>query len=437
MRLLVISLSALFISLLLLITGNAFLVTLLGVRFGLLEIDAFTIGLVMVCYSVGFVIGSLYAGKIIRRVGHIRAFAVLAALAAMASLIYPMTDNVVYWGTMRVVGGFTLAGLCVIIESWFSKVATNANRSTIFSLYQIAAYLATACGQLLIGVSNPLSYGPFSVAALFLVAAIIPLSLSHMHSPEMAEATDKMSFARMMKLAPLGVIGAFCSGIFLGSFYALTPLFASLTGLNSEDISLYMFGSVLAAMLFAWPVGWICDRVRRSNVLLVICVVGGAAAIGNAWFIEADFTVRLLLSCLCMAMGASIYPVSVAITNDQMDRSQIISASTGLLLSYSFGSVLGPLVSSILMKQYGAAALFETLAVALLCMGLFTLYRQHIRPPIPIEVQEEWVTSLPNVHPIPEFDPRNEEFIDTPIEELFDEVVANEEEEEEDEQMTG
>ncbi|OEY65363.1 MFS transporter [Marinobacter sp. X15-166B] len=423
MRLLFISLSALFISLLLLITGNAFLLTLLGVRFGQLGIDAFTIGLVMVCYSVGFVIGSLYAAKIIRRVGHIRAFAVFAALAAMAALVYPMTDTVWLWGLMRIFGGIAVACLFVTIESWFSAVATNANRSTIFSVYQIAAYLATACGQLLIGVSSPMGFAAFSLVALFLVAAIIPLSLSHMHSPELAEPKEKMSFTRMMKIAPLGVVGAFCSGFFLGAFYALTPLFASLTGLDGNQISIYMFGSILAAMLFAWPIGWVCDRSQRSNVLLVICVAGSAAAIGNAWFIEADFLMRLLLSCACMGLGASVYPISVAITNDQMDSSQIIAASTGLLLSYSFGSVVGPLVSSVFMEQYGAATLFETLAVALLCMALYTLYRQHIRAPLPVEVQEEYVTvtSLPNAQFIPEFDPRNEEFVDTPIEELFDE----------------
>ncbi|MDC0661507.1 MFS transporter [Marinobacter sp. SS21] len=420
MRLLIISLLALFLSLILLITGNSFLTTLLGLRFGLLGVELGTIGLVMVGYSLGFVIGARWGGVVIRRVGHIRAFAVFAAVAAVASLVYPMTDNVWAWWAMRVIGGMTLAALFVTIESWFSAVASNANRATIFSLYQIASYLAAASGQLLIGLSSPISYLPFSLTAMLLVAAIVPLSLSHMHSPELSEPSEQMPLRRMVRLAPLGVVAAFTSGIFIGSFYALAPLFASLTGLDSDQVSLYMFAAVLAAMCFAWPVGWVCDRVQRSYVLLAICVLGGGSSLLNVWLVEATFGIRLAVVCGCMGLSAALYPVAVAITNDQMDSSQMIAASTGLLLSYSFGAVLGPLVSSRLMEVLGPGALFQTLAVSLLLMAVYTLYRQHRRAPLAVAEQEGFVPAIPTLQPIPDIDPRHENFVDTPIEDLFD-----------------
>ncbi len=419
MRLLVISLLALFASLSLLIVGNSFLITLLGLRFSLLGIDPSTIGMVMVCYSAGFVIGSLYAKRVVRRVGHIRAFAVFAAVAAMAALIYPMTYNVWYWGLLRGIGGLTIAALFITIESWFSAVATNTNRSKIFSLYQIAAYSAAALGQLLIGNGNPINYALFSLAALFIVAGIIPLSLSRMQSPEITEHTDSLSLLQLFRNAPLGVMAAFTSGVFLGSFYALVPLFASLTGLPNEQISIYMFAAILAAMLFAWPVGWICDRIRRSYVLLLISALGALACAANALVVEADFTWRLLALCLCMGLGSTVYSIGVAITNDIMDSSQIIAASSGLMLSYGIGSVCGPLIGSALMEYFHPSALFQTLTAALGAMALFTLYRQYRVPPLPVAAQEHFVPAIPDVHAIPDIDPRNEEFVDTPIEELF------------------
>jgi MFS family permease len=419
MRLLMISLLALFASLTLLIVGNSFLITLLGLRFSLLGIDASTIGMVMVCYSAGFVVGSLYADRVVRRVGHIRAFAVFAALAAMAALIYPLTYNVWYWGILRGIGGLTIAALFITIESWFSAVATNANRSKIFSMYQIAAYSAAAGGQLLIGNGNPINYALFTLSALFIIAGIIPLSLSRMHSPEISEATQKMSLLQLLRLAPLGVVAAFTGGIFLGSFYSLVPLFASLTGLENNQISIYMFASILAAMLCAWPIGWICDRVQRSYVLLVICVLAGLASAANALTVNDPFTWRLIALCVLMGLASTVYSIAVAITNDMMDSSQIIAASSGLLLSYGLGSVLGPLVSSALMERFGPEALFHTLAVALVSMAVFTLYRQYRVPPMPVDAQEHFIPAIPDVHVIPEIDPRNEEFVDTPIEELF------------------
>ncbi|GAA0792568.1 MFS transporter [Marinobacterium sediminicola] len=419
MRLLVISLLALFASLSLLIIGNSFLITLLGLRFSLLGIEPSTIGMVMVCYSAGFVIGSLYADRIVRRVGHIRAFAVFAAVAAMAALIYPMTYNVWYWGILRGVGGLTIAALFITIESWFSAVATNKNRSTIFSLYQIAAYSAAALGQLLIGNGNPINYALFSLAALFIIAGIIPLSLSRMKSPEISEHTDSMSLLQLVQLAPIGVMAAFTSGIFLGSFYALVPLFASLTGLENNEISIYMFASILAAMLFAWPIGWVCDRAKRSNVLLFILVLGAGACAANALVVDMEFGLRLLALCVCMGLASTIYSIGVAITNDMMDSSQIIAASSGLMLSYGVGSVVGPLVSSSLMEYSGPEALFQTLASALVLMAAYTLYRQRRVPPMPVEAQEQFVPAIPDVNALPDIDPRNEEFVDTPIEELF------------------
>ncbi|MBA4503190.1 MFS transporter [Marinobacterium marinum] len=419
MRLLVISLLALFASLSLLIIGNSFLITLLGLRFSLLGIDPSTIGMVMVCYSAGFVVGSLYADRVVRRVGHIRAFAVFAAIAAMAALIYPMTYNVWHWGILRGIGGLSIAALFITIESWFSAVATNANRSKIFSLYQIAAYSATSLGQLLIGGGNPINYALFSLAALLIIAGIIPLSLSRMKSPEIPETTERMSLRQLIQMAPLGVTAAFTGGIFLGSFYSLVPLFASMTGLKNDQISLYMFASILTAMLLAWPIGWICDRAKRSYVLLIILVLAGGASAANTLVIEQDFTLRLIALCICMGLASTVYSIGVAITNDMMDSSHIIAASSGLLLSYGIGSVIGPLASSALMSYYGPGALFQMLAAALALMAGYTLYRQYRVPPLPVEAQEHFIPAIPDVHPIPEIDPRNEEFVDTPIEELF------------------
>lgn len=421
MRLLVISLIALFLSLILMVSGNAFLATLLGLRFGMMGVDVGTIGLVMTGYSIGFVAGARYGWMGIRRVGHIRAFAVYAAIAAVAALIYPMTDDVWLWWLLRIIGGMTVAALFVTIESWFSAVASNANRGTIFAFYQVVSYLAVAGGQLLIALNDPLSYVPLSLAAMLLVAAIVPLSLSHMHSPELTEPAEPLSLLKMIRLVPLGMVGAFVSGIFIASFYALVPLFASLTGLNSDKVSLYMFSAVIAAMLCAWPIGWLCDRFQRSHILLVLSVVGSITSIANAWLVQEAFVWRLVAIAGCMGLSAAVYPVSVAITNDLMDASQIISASTGLLLSYSLGAVIGPLVSSMLMADYGPAALFQALGVVFVLMALYTLRRQRRRSPIPVAEQEHFVPSIPSLQPIPDIDPRNEAFVETPIEDLFDE----------------
>ena len=90
MRAQLLPLTALIASTLLLVGGNAFLMTLLGVRLSIERFEPAVIGWVLVCYSVGFVIGTLYANRVIARVGHIRAFAAFAAAAAAVALLVMM-----------------------------------------------------------------------------------------------------------------------------------------------------------------------------------------------------------------------------------------------------------------------------------------------------------------------------------------------------------
>src|SRR5690554_6917108 len=201
------SLSALILSIVLLVSGNAFLMTLLGIRLSIEQVSPDVIGWVLVCYSIGFVVGTLYVHKIIGRVGHIRAFAVFAAMAAVVALIYPMAVSTVLWAVLRALSGFSIAGVLVVIESWFSSRATNTNRGALFAVYQIVFYLSAAGGQLIVNVGEPSSFLPFSLAAILLALALIPLSLTRMEAPVIEQA-DRMSVFKLARESFSGVAGA-------------------------------------------------------------------------------------------------------------------------------------------------------------------------------------------------------------------------------------
>ena len=248
---LVSSIFALFFSVTLLVLGNGFLITLLGVRLSLAEVDPRFIGGLMVGYSIGFVLGTLYGSKIIQRVGHIRAFAVFCAVLGIAALSYPLSDGIPFWLVLRAIGGFAMAGLLIVAESWFSAIATNDNRSTIFSMYQICFFLATSLGQLLMLLGDSQSYFLLNLAAAILIAALIPLGLTRMQTPQL-ENVERLSIGKVFSVSPLGLIATFMSGVIVSSFYGVGPLFANMVGFEVDQIAWYMSLSVFSAMLFAW-----------------------------------------------------------------------------------------------------------------------------------------------------------------------------------------
>jgi MFS family permease len=414
---LVSSLFALFFSVGLLVVGNGFLITLLGIRLSLDEVDPRMIGGVMVSYSIGFVLGSLYSTAVIRRVGHIRAFAVFCAILAIASLIYPMIDNFPTWIGLRIIGGFAMVGLLIVSESWFSAIATNDNRSTIFSLYQICFYMATSIAQLLVTLGQPGDYFLFSLVAAILIAAIIPLSLTKMQAPQL-ENVERLSLAKVFAVSPLGLISTLVAGVIISSFYGLGPLFANLIGFNVDQIAWFMSASVFMAMLFAWPIGWLCDRVDRVKILLYL---GGLSA-GFSFILSFNITsfwLVVIANGAFIAFVAAIYPVGVALMNDRIEQSQMISASATLLLSFGIGSCIGPVVSSCLIELFGAGGMYMGNTVLLLVLCAYTLHRLGKGLTVDVEHQEPFVTLMPDVSPvISELHPLNDHFEEVPLEDI-------------------
>ncbi|MEC9082451.1 MAG: MFS transporter, partial [Pseudomonadota bacterium] len=368
------SLSALILSIVLLVSGNAFLMTLLGIRLSIEEISPDVIGWVLVCYSIGFVLGTLYVHKIIGRVGHIRAFAVFAAMAAVTALMYPMAISMVFWAVLRVLSGFSIAGVLVVIESWFSSRATNANRGALFAVYQIVFYLSAAGGQLIVNVGDPANFLPFSLAAMLLTLALIPLSLTRMEAPVIEQAS-RMSVFKLARESFSGVAGALICGVMIGGFYALGPVYATLVGLDVARTSTFMASAIVAAMLLAWPLGRLCDRFDRRRVMFWVAVAASASAGGVAVLGAGNLALLTLLVGLFTGLSATIYPIAVAITNDRMDSNRIVSASATLLLSYGIGSVIGPIAMAELISLLGPAGLFYGNAGFLLVLAVITSYR--------------------------------------------------------------
>ena len=408
------SLSALIISIILLVSGNAFLTTLLGIRLSIESVEPSVIGWVLVCYSVGFVLGTLYVSRIIARVGHIRAFAVFAALAAVTALVYPLSVTMVLWALLRALSGFSIAGVLVVIESWFSSRATNSNRGALFAVYQIVFYIAAAGGQLVVNLGDPANFMPFTLAAILLTLALIPLSLTRMEAPHI-ETAERMSFFTLARESFTGMAGALTCGVLIGGFYALGPVYATMAGLDVSRTSLFMAAAIVAAMILAWPLGRICDTFDRRRVMFIVAVGAAATAVAVAIVGSANLKLLMLLVGLFTGLSATLYPIAVAITNDRMESHRIVAASATLLLSYGIGSVIGPVVMAEMMSELGPSGLFWGSAGFLAMLAVATSYRISHTPDVPVEEQEHFVAAMPEASPVlVEIDPRNEEFHASP-----------------------
>ena len=364
---------ALFASLVLLVMGNSSLGTTSALR---LEIEGFepgTIGLVLALTSLGFVLGSLYGIRVVQRVGHIRAFAVFASIAAAATLMQPLHVSVPGWMLFRLVLGFCIAGLMLVIESWINSHATKQSRGGLLATYMVLFFLAASSGQFIVMLGDPGMHQLFVVAAIFFILSLVPISLTRLTPPVM-ESAGRLPFGVLWARSELGLVGAGVSGIILGAFGAVGPVYGYEMGLEVDQIAAFMGVSILAAMLIQWPMGFLSDYLPRR---LVIVSVAGAAA-GLALF-TAAFGQRSWLHlyggvALFYALASCIYPLCLALTHDMLDKQQIVPASATLLLANGIGGVAGPVIGGVSISVLGPATLFLFLAVAL---GLLLLLALH------------------------------------------------------------
>ncbi|MBV8403945.1 MAG: MFS transporter, partial [Gammaproteobacteria bacterium] len=135
------------ISTALLYLGVGILATLLPLRFSAQGLSPSVIGLLATAEAVGFLVGCLYAHRLIAPVGLERAYAAFAGMKAVAILGLYFAADAPLLALMRFMIGLNAAGLAVIVESWLNALVPNEKRGQVLTLYVLILGLFYGAGQ--------------------------------------------------------------------------------------------------------------------------------------------------------------------------------------------------------------------------------------------------------------------------------------------------
>ena len=122
---------SLLVAIFVMMAGSGFLSTLIGLRLERAGSGTMVIGAVATTYFAGLVLGALRAGDVVRRVGHIRAFAAFVALLSASTLTYALFQHPLLWAALRFVDGLCVAGVFICVESWLNDRAEANTRGTV------------------------------------------------------------------------------------------------------------------------------------------------------------------------------------------------------------------------------------------------------------------------------------------------------------------
>lgn len=330
------------------------------------------IGVLTSAYYAGFLVGTYTIPQLTHRIGHIRTFAFCAALLTLVVLIQALDPAYGVWLVLRVLQGMMLVGLYAIIESWLNAASDPRHRSSVFAIYMMVNLGASATAQQFLRIRGE-GFVLFCVVAILFCIASLPVVASHQSQPQL-RSMPKVQIRRLFRLAPTALVSALLSGLALGAFWGLLPLYAVARGLGVGGIGTYMSVAIAGGVVLQWPLGRFSDRIDRRLALSLISATAALAALVNLLLPNVGAAAMVVIFVFG-GMSFTLYPIAVAHLVDYVDRDELLAASSTVLLVNGVGSAVGPLVAGALMNLLQPQLLFVWFAVLDLMIASYAFYR--------------------------------------------------------------
>lgn len=408
------SISALLISIAFLMLGHGLLLLLLPLYAGSLNFTDSQVALTGSAYFIGFVTGCLASPYLLKRVGHIRSFAVLATSYSALVALFALIPHFYAWLGFRVLVGASISGLYVIVESWLSDRSEPESRGSILSIYTMLNMTMIMAGQQLLNLGNLDSLVLFALAAVFISLSIIPVSLTLSLAPAAVHHV-RPHIGNLWHHSPVAFFSAIVAGMVTGSYWSLAPVYASSVGLDSKALAAFISASILGGACCQWPLGRISDSVDRRIVIMNVALSGALVSMAFALMTWMDsgfsswttFVASFLWGGSCM----TLYALSLAHANDNAEPSEFVSIGSAMLITLGVSSAIGAPIAALFMDHIGPAGLYVFASSCLFILVFIVILRRYQRViTLSDDEKDSFQAATDMAGPtIYEIDPRNDE----------------------------
>lgn len=358
--------------------GQGLHTTLVGLRADVENFDPTTTGIVISFYTVGVMIGTFITGRLIQRIGHIRAYAVASALASTAMLMYILVITPVFWSLSRLLIGMSMAIIYASTESWLNDGAENHNRGAFLSVYMVTTNLGLGFGQYLLLFSPPENATLFVLISILLSLSVIPILLTVRNVPKF-DTPKRMGLKRLYSITPFGFINMIMIGVLYNAFFVMAGVYAAIKGFSTFETSLFVSVLIFAPALSQTPIGRLSDHIDRRLVIVPLLMVTLVfLGIVIAYPDMTNFT-RLLITGLIAAGLIPIHGLVIAHTNDFMAKDEMVGASITMIRLFALGAIIAPPAVGLSMQLIGAEGYFIFLAVVAVAMLVYSVIRVGLR----------------------------------------------------------
>ena len=363
------------------------------------------ISIISSVFHLGIMVGAFTSANLMKRLGYIRSFSTCCVIFIILISLQALEDNLWIWFFLRFMSGVIVAGIFVVIESWLMLESTPKDRGKLLAIYMCLYYCSVALGQMLLGIFGVVGLVPYIIMMMLMALSVLPILMRTSIEPAQFSLEIGSVFS-LFKWTPTGVMGGVVAGVLTGVVYGLMPSYFTQQGFNVATVGNYMAVIIIGGMIFQYPTGKLSDAVDRRWILVGIGMLGAVVS-----FILALSLLEELYMLWLFVLGGvvfTLYPLSISHSCDHASSEEVVSVRQGLLLIYSLGAIIGPLIIPI-MFEYTPYGMFYIIGLITALFGFFALARIYQRVSIITGPDDSFVPLLMYTPLSSELTPRKED----------------------------
>jgi MFS family permease len=308
-----------------------------------------------------------------RKVGAIRLMLLAVVNSIAVLLAMAAWESYASWLVLRFLLGCGLEMLFILSDAWVIQLAPERQRGRILGVYTAVGFVGFAGGPLIIDAVGSHGWAPFLGGVACAALAAVPLWLVRRVGPAL-EGRPSGGFLMFLRATPTIMLAGAMYGFIDVVVLALFPVYGLRSGLDEGTIARLISLTVIGAIVCQFIIGWLCDRVRPSLVLVGCTVVAALAAVALPFVIDTGVALFAVL-CVWGGVMGGFFTVGMVLLGRRYDGPDLLTANTVFVVMFGLGSTVGPTIGGAAMDAWDPHGMVAVVAMVCVIYLIFLLFR--------------------------------------------------------------
>ncbi|WP_018923389.1 MFS transporter [Salsuginibacillus kocurii] len=341
-------------------------------------------GLNATALYIGILLTSPFIEHPVRRFGYKPVITIGVITAIVTVLLFPVWQAFWFWFVLRMLIGMGDNLIHFATQVWITSTSSIEQRGRSLAIYGLSFGLGFGVGPLMTRLLEVNEVLPFLVTASFSFLVWLLLLKLRNEWPTNDERTEEEAgfFSRykaVWKLAWFALLPGFIFGYLESTIHGSYPVYAMRMDISLHWVTLFLPTFVIGSLITQLPLGILSDRYGRKRMLMLLFSSGIFVFAGMYTFEQSMLGLFVLFALAGMLLG-SLYSLGLMYLADLLPPRLLPTGNVMIAVSFSLGSMLGPVVGGTLIEEVGEGSLYLSLGAMLFLiwtLGLFFRPDQH------------------------------------------------------------